>query len=67
MLLLGLLLIFHLIDDNPVTCQKIVSYFDRIFENKRIAKNKKLNNEDNFYFYKGHSFAIYQFFLQKIT
>ena len=51
---------FDLIDDHPEFCQKIVSYFDRIFENERIAKNKILNDEDRLIFHKRHSFSIYQ-------
>ena len=31
---------FDLIDDHPEFCQRMVSYFDRIFENERIVKIK---------------------------
>jgi len=51
---------FDLTHDHPEFCQKIVSYFDRIFENERIAKNKKLNDEDRLIFHMEHSLAIYQ-------
>mgnify|MGYP000993826807 FL=1 len=51
---------FDLIDDHPEFCQRIVSYFDRIFENERIAKNKKLNDEDRLVFHREHSLAVYQ-------
>ena len=51
---------FDLLDDHPEFCQKIVSYFDRIFENERIAKNKKLKDKKRLAFHKEQSFAIYQ-------
>mgnify|MGYP002865185091 CR=1 FL=1 len=51
---------FDLIDDHPDSCRRIVSYFDRIFENERIAKNKKLKDEERLAFHKEHSFALYQ-------
>ena len=51
---------FDLLDDYPEFCQRIVSYFDRIFENERITKNKNLNDDDRLIFHRENSLALYQ-------
>ncbi len=51
---------FDLLDDYPEFCKKIIFYFDKIFENERIAKNKKLNEDDRLLFHKEDSLDYYQ-------